>query len=152
MKNYKVTMSVLFTPTFEVEANSPEEAKMFAQNEIPISAIEDLVYAEGGAKIIEVEVDMDNVEVDKRTFAQTKEALDRIVKQYIAMVDEFAQYRRESIKWSAEDLVDYPHPTHTISLEQAQVALVNMIKNHDAEYGITWNTIAQYVEDYGSSR
>jgi hypothetical protein len=99
-----------------------------------------------------VEVDMDNVEVDKRTFAQTKEALDRIVKQYIAMVDEFAQYRRESIKWSAEDLVDYPHPTHTISLEQAQVALVNMIKNHDAEYGITWNTIAQYVEDYGSSR
>lgn len=151
MKNYKVTMSVLFKPTFEINAESPEEAERIAWD-TDMRTIEDASYSQGLVSVMGVEVDMSKDEVDKRTLSETKAALDRIVKQYIAMVDEFAQYRRESIKWSAEDLVDYPHPTHTISMEQAQTALINMVHNHDPEIGITWLTIAEYVEKYGTKR
>ena len=151
MKNYKVTMSVLFKPTFEINAESPEEAERIAWD-TEIHTIEDASYSQGLVSVMGVEVDVPKEEVDKRTLSETKATLDRIVKQYIAMVDEFAQYRRESIKWSAEDLVDYPHPTHTISMEQAQVALINMVSHHDPEIGITWQTIAEYVEKYGTKR
>lgn len=151
MKNYKVTMSVLFKPTFEINAESPEEAERIAWD-TDMLTIEDASYSQGLFSVMGVEVDMPKEEVDKRTLSETKAALDRIVKQYIAMVDEFAQYRRESIKWTAEDLVYYPHPTHTISMEQAQVALINMVSNHDPEIGITWQTIAEYVERHGTKR
>lgn len=71
-------------------------------------------------------------------------------KAYIELLERFQQYKRESIKWSVEDLLDYEHRTHTIGMEDAQEALEDMIKNHDANNGITWNTIDYYIEKYGT--
>lgn len=71
---------------------------------------------------------------------------------YLELLAKFEQYKRESIKWSVEDLLDYEHGTHTIGMEDAQKALEDMIKNHDANDGITWNTIDQYIQKYGTSK
>ncbi len=154
MKNYKVTFSVLFKPTFEVEADSPEEAQKIAEEEITESIIEDAAYSQGLVSVMGVEVDVPKVEVDNSKLAQAKakEALDRITRQYLALTEEFAQYRREAIWWMVEDFLEYRHPTHTITLEEAQVALEDMIHNHDPEVGITWKTVAKYIEEYGSKR
>lgn len=151
-KNYKVTFSVLFKPTFEVEATSPEEAQRIANEEITESIIEDAAYSQGLVSVMGVEVDVPKEYVDKRTFAQTKEALDRMTRQYLGLSEEFAQYRREAIWWMVEDFLDYPHPTHTITPEEAQVALEDMVRNHDPHVGITWKTVANYIEEYGSRK
>lgn len=151
MKTYKVTMSVLFKPTFEINANSPKEAERIAQ-ELSPEAIENAAYTQGMTMVIGIESDVNELMVDKRTLSETKEALDRIVKQYLAMVDEFAQYRAESIKWSIEDFLDYDHPTHTITPEQAQMALEHMINRHDAGIGITWDSVSAYIEMYGTRK
>lgn len=70
--------------------------------------------------------------------------------KYYALLSEFEQYKRESIKWSVEDFTDYDHFTHTITKEQSQHALETMIENHDASIGISWNTIEYYIEIYGT--
>lgn len=87
---------------------------------------------------------------DNSELALIKEALGEITRKYAELDNEFEQYRRESIKWSVEDFIDYSHITHTITMEQAQMALEDMIRNHDAENGVTWWTIASYIEKYGT--
>ena len=71
---------------------------------------------------------------------------------YRELWDEFEQYKAESIKWGINDFLCYDHPTHTITTEQAQVALGAMIRQHDATIGITWDTIGLYIEQYGTLR
>jgi hypothetical protein len=73
-------------------------------------------------------------------------------KMYEQLRDEFEQYKKESVKWGVEDFTEYDHPTHTITEEQAQMALEYMIYKHDAEVGITWYTIEYYLADYGTPR
>lgn len=66
------------------------------------------------------------------------------------LVDEFDQYQKESIKWSVEDFQDKAKEIgYTITEEQAQEALEAMIHHHDCQYGITWNNVEYYVQDYG---
>lgn len=93
----------------------------------------------------EIQKEIDNLS----NGSESEEALHRITRQYLALHEEFAQYRRESIKWSVEDFLYYDHPTHTITPEQAQVALEHMIDNHDANIGITWETISGYIMTHG---
>jgi hypothetical protein len=66
--------------------------------------------------------------------------------------DEFAQYKRESIKWSVEDFIETTKQGgyYEISKEKAQEALEDMIHHHDASYGISWNTLEFYIEKYGT--
>lgn len=72
--------------------------------------------------------------------------------QYENLVNEFEQYKKESIKWSVEDFLWYDHDNYTITESQAQEALEDMIKHHDAELGISWVTIETYIEKYGTKK
>jgi hypothetical protein len=73
-------------------------------------------------------------------------------KMYEDLFQAFEQYKKESIKWSVEDIINYPHFTHTITKEQAQYALIHMIYNHDAEYGITWSDVSYNIELFGTEK
>ena len=70
--------------------------------------------------------------------------------KYEALLKEFEQYKRESIKWSVEDFTEYEHDKYTINKDQAQEALERMIHKHDAIYGISWNEVEYYLSEYGT--
>jgi hypothetical protein len=70
--------------------------------------------------------------------------------KYEALLKEFEQYKKESIKWSAEDFYYLAEEMgYQITWEQSQEALEDMIKHHDAGYGISWDSVAYGVEKYG---
>jgi len=73
-------------------------------------------------------------------------------KKYYDLLAQLDLYKAESIKWSTADFTEYDHPTHTITEEQAQEALEAMIDNHDANYGITWNTVEYYITQMGTEK
>lgn len=73
----------------------------------------------------------------------------QLLKMEIDLIkNEFEQYKRESIKWSWEDIY-YPagEQGYKCSKEQAQEILEDMIDNHDAELGINWNVVNCYIQD-----
>jgi hypothetical protein len=72
-----------------------------------------------------------------------------VLRRYEQLLDEFKQYKKESIKWSVEDFIEYDHPTHKIDRETAQTALEDMISHHDASYGISWASVEYGIELYG---
>lgn len=69
---------------------------------------------------------------------------------------EFEQYKKESVKWCVEDFTEYNKDDEdwdwTITEEQAQEALEDMIHHHDACIGITWDTIEFYYEKHGTHK
>ena len=70
--------------------------------------------------------------------------------KYEALLKEFEQYKKESIKWSAEDFYYLAEDMgYQITWEQSQEALEDMIKHHDASYGISWDSVTYGVEKYG---
>ena len=80
-----------------------------------------------------------------------KQALKILQKNYDKLVEEFEQYKKESIKWSIEDFTLHAKDVgeYLITDEQAQLALEDMISHHDAEWGIGWHTIDYYTEKHG---
>ena len=76
--------------------------------------------------------------------------------KYEQLLAEFEQYKKESIKWSVEDFLmyndEYADRGIFITAEQAQDALEQMIKNHDAQYGISWHEVEFYFEEYAEYR
>ena len=72
--------------------------------------------------------------------------------KYKLLLAEFEQYKKESIKWSVEDFTEYDQVVddYNITIEQAQKALEKMIRYHDCEVGITWETIDSYIEEFGT--
>jgi hypothetical protein len=70
--------------------------------------------------------------------------------KYEALLKEFEQYKRESIKWDVEDFTEYEHYKYTITKEQAQEALESMIRKHDASIGINWDVVEYYLTEYGT--
>ena len=70
--------------------------------------------------------------------------------EFLHLQMQFEEYRRQSIKWDVEDFIYYDLEGYTMDLEQSEAALQDMIKNHDAEYGITWNTVEYYITKYGT--
>ena len=77
---------------------------------------------------------------------------DDISVEEVEEVDEndLDKYKRESIKWSTDDFMDYEHGTHSINEEQSLKALEEMIRKHDASIGITWDTINDYITQFGT--
>ena len=68
---------------------------------------------------------------------------------YKALEQEFEQYKRESIKWSVEDFTMLEKEGWQITEEQAQEALEHMVRKHDCNNGITWETVDYFYELYG---
>lgn len=66
---------------------------------------------------------------------------------YIELYEEFEQYKKESIKWGAEDFLEYEG--YSITPEDAQNALEHMIQDHDCQYGINWSTVEYFLSQYG---
>lgn len=78
-------------------------------------------------------------------------------KKYNQLVKEFEQYKKESIKWSIEDFEDIAiigeecedGIIKTIyDRSKFQYALELMIREHDCNYGIVWETIEDYLDEY----
>lgn len=60
------------------------------------------------------------------------------------------QYQRESIKWGAEDFMHRAKEIgYTISRAKAQDSLEEMIRRHDCNHGITWETLDFYIQQNG---
>lgn len=68
--------------------------------------------------------------------------------KYEELLAKFEQYKKESIKWSVEDFLEYKGK-YTITPENAQLALEAMIHNHDAGNGINWGDVEFWLEEYG---
>lgn len=71
-----------------------------------------------------------------------------LVSRLINTEKEFEQYKKETVKWSIEDFQDNWEMTD----EQAQNALEDMIRHHDAGNGISWDTVNYYAEEHGGTR
>lgn len=70
--------------------------------------------------------------------------------KYEDLLQEFEQYKKESIKWSVEDFNhECLSDEYSLTEEQAQKALEDMIDSHDCNNGISWNTLECYKEMYG---
>ncbi len=69
--------------------------------------------------------------------------------KYEELLDEFEQYQKESIKWSKDDFL-YLEMNNgwSITEDQAQDALEDMINHHDANEGINWYTIEYYYQKH----
>jgi hypothetical protein len=70
--------------------------------------------------------------------------------KYEKLLEEFEQYKKESIKWDVNDFLDLEIEGYTITEKQAQEALEDMIYNHDCNHGITWETLYYYYEIHGT--
>lgn len=79
------------------------------------------------------------------------ETLKVLQENYDKLVEEFEQYKKESIKWSIEDFIEL-EDDYDITPEQAQDALEDMIHHHDASIGINWITIGIYKEIHGTEK
>lgn len=70
--------------------------------------------------------------------------------KYEQLLSEFEQYKKESIKWSVDDFLEYEQDEYVISKEQAQKALESMIHYHDCNDGITWDSLMYYIIMFGT--
>ena len=72
--------------------------------------------------------------------------------KYEQLLAEFEQYKKESVKWSVEDFLcyNYDHADDGIYIttERAQEALEQMIRKHDAQFGISWNEVEYFFHEY----
>lgn len=59
---------------------------------------------------------------------------------------------QKCIVWSIQDFAEYPHQTHKVNEKQARECLRDMIRHHDASYGISWDDISYYIEQYGTEK
>lgn len=74
-------------------------------------------------------------------------------KMYENLLAEFEQYKKESIKWSIEDFIglNTEYDDLFITDENAQKALEWVIRTHDCQIGITWETIRDAFEMYADN-
>lgn len=70
-------------------------------------------------------------------------------KAYEDLVEEFDKYKRESIKWSTCDFTSLEKDGWQISEEQAEDALLDMIRHSDCNYGTSWEDVECFYERYG---
>ena len=76
-----------------------------------------------------------------------------LLNQLLDVKTEFEQYKRESVKWSVEDLLGRAEIlNYELTDEQAQDALEDMIRKHDCTIGITWDTVDFWVDYYGTKK
>lgn len=74
--------------------------------------------------------------------------MENFKEKYESLLVQFEQYKKESVKWCADDVLWFAQDnyTQTLTKDEAQEILERMIHFHDAEIGITWDTIRAYIE------
>lgn len=70
-------------------------------------------------------------------------------KLYENLLKEFQQYKDQSIKWSIEDFTNLEIEGWQINDEQAEDALIDLIHHHDANYGICWIDVEEFLKQHG---
>lgn len=91
----------------------------------------------------------ENITID---IAIARKQYNDLLDAHTALQVEFEQYKKESIKWSIEDIIydscgdedENGNPIRLLTDEQGQEILENMIRHHDATLGINWDTIDVY--------
>ena len=77
---------------------------------------------------------------------------EQLVAEFEQCKAEFEQYKKESVKWSVEDFLcynyDYADDGIYITTERAQEALEQMIRRNDPYYGISWETVEYFFQEY----
>ena len=69
----------------------------------------------------------------------------------LGLKEEIQQYKRESIRWSISDFKQQANNSENpeyYDLSKFPGALELMIEEHDADVGITWDTIQSYLDDH----
>jgi len=73
-------------------------------------------------------------------------------RKIIEILDEYEQRMKGAIEWTVLDMMSAVSMTSMnhweLSEEDAQKALEEMIENHDANLGITWETVTAYISKY----
>lgn len=72
-------------------------------------------------------------------------------KQVKKLQVQIAELKATSITWTVKDFTTYELDGWQITVDQAEIALYNMIRDHDSNHGITWNTVADYITEYGTA-
>jgi len=77
---------------------------------------------------------------------------DLLVQNILNLVKEHEQLLKGAILWSVEDMqicaANNLSTPYEMSKELAQEVLEDMIKHHDADYGIGWSDVEYYCEKY----
>lgn len=84
----------------------------------------------------------------QKAIEQAKNLLDMHGVEYL-IGDDLNAYKSQSIKWSVEDFTKNEIDEWQISDEAAEDALCAMIHHHDCNFGITWETVRYFLEEYG---
>lgn len=84
-----------------------------------------------------------------------KDLYEELFKVYLTIItfntESFDAYRKESIKWSAEDFVNRAVEIgSSLSIEEAQSLLETMIADHDAGTGVNWSVLDYYIDNKNS--
>lgn len=67
----------------------------------------------------------------------------------IAILDEYEEKMVSAIRWSIDDMMGQASEQGwELSEDDAQAALEEMIDDHDANYGITWETVRYHISKY----
>jgi hypothetical protein len=67
----------------------------------------------------------------------------------ITILDEYEEKMRGAISWNADDMIHQAaQEGWQLSDDDAQAALEEMINDHDANYGITWDTVHYHINKY----
>lgn len=88
-----------------------------------------------------------NLNAETKSLYQEKIALQ---KAHRALEKTYQKRVECSIAWGVRDFLDYELDGWEITKKQAEAALKQMIHDHDACYGISWDTVACYYEQYGT--
>ena len=118
---------------------------MDKQNKEIIQYILDLLEILDGNGIVYTDEKFVKKILQNSSFASLKTICNR------DLAKELQDIKNTSITWSVEDfLYKAQEINYRISKKKAEEALHRMIRKHDAELGINWDTVDYYVREYGT--
>lgn len=79
-----------------------------------------------------------------------KEAYETLLKEYSRVRQQLDQWQAGGILWTWTDVHTYASDEMGISLSQddCEIILAEVIENHDADQGVTWATFRNAIQEY----
>lgn len=82
-----------------------------------------------------------------------KSEIIRLTKRLAKLQKKFDDFRERSIAWGVDDFIARAEERgYTISKPVAEKCLKEMIRNHDCNYGISWETLDVYIQRDGTEK